>query len=286
MHSALIMHIPMWLVLGVIMLSLGIAMIIRKSVKGFINAKEEPLDSSRKVGMAHHEHAPMQIDHTVNPYSTAEQSNEIDDSVSVYGSEIMREEREKPITINIVPYDENETMNPYGKDMMLEDEDNTVNPYDLNMKPQTGDETVNPYKCDMHLQNENDTTNPYNITGNSIVMDEEKTINPYAQDWMPKLTIGFVWEEMQKKQKKEILFTGSMWIGNSTQCELQINIPDNRRTCVELTYGGGNLYARNISRSGETVLLDDSELDDDLVPMKKGSCLKIDQIQITIAYIR
>ena len=289
MHSNLIVPIPVWLLLLTIVLSIGLALMIKRGMKGYFFAKEESGDSSKRGYVVHHESVAERIDRTVNPYSRGVVLEGEDETVNPYSRGVVLEgedETVNPYSRGVMLEGEDETVNPYSRGMVLEGEDETVNPYSRGMVPEDEGETENPYGWNMKAQNEDETVNPYYAVGNSLVMDEEKTVNPYAQDWMPKLTVGFILENTQGIRKKEMSFSGSMWIGSSAQCELQIGIPDDHLICVELTYGGGNLYARNISHSGEIVLLNNSKLGDDLVPLKKGSIIRIDQTQITIAYIR
>lgn len=202
--------------------------------------------------------------------------------------------------------DDGETVNPYAAratGAAYVDDERTVDSYAARV---TGaaymddERTVDPYAAraaGVAYMDEEKTVDPYaarpvigmSMQGrrrmSAIDIDEEETVNPYLTNWMPQMTVGFLLESQQRQWKKEIAFTGSMWIGGTEKCELELDEPECENCCVELTHGGGNLYVRNVSRGGGTVVFNGEPLGDDLLPLQKGSELGIAGVRIRIERI-
>ena len=170
-----------------------------------------------------------------------------------------------------------ETINPYRHNAMQQDEE-TVNPYGWNMARQ-GEETVNPYGS------ADERSVECGADYNRYKMEEEETVNPYSINWMPRIEIGLALEEKEKKWNERVTFFGSVCIGSDAKCELQLQNLDSEGYCAELTYGGGNLYVRNLSRGGEAIYLDGRLLEDDLIPLNKNSVISMCQVHITMEYL-
>lgn len=252
--------------------------------------EEETSDPYRKVpgdGVLHNLYKGGQDDETENPYSMIQGDKITEDlhgpirdddaTVSPYVQMVDDE-----VTVN--PYsrllDDDVTENPY--DRMIDDEV-TVNPYSRLLDNEI---TVNPYD---RIQDDEATENPFSVFSASSHMceDEEETVNPYALDWMPRLTVGFIIENIQGSKRERVTFSGSMWLGNGPKCEPLLALPlQSPVYCVELTYGGGNLYIRNVSPGGDDVSLNGELLKNELVPLYKGDGILIDNIKVTIEYLQ
>lgn len=211
--------------------------------------------------------------------------------VSPYGANAAGDE-ERTVNPYDTDFDDGQTVYPYAAQCAADDE-STINPYDL--EGDSGEQTVNPFGervprgrktqgCSS-LENMQPFEEPEGLyqgcATQSGVMDDEETVNPYAMEWLPKLTVEFEVKCGQKVWKKQILFVGSMWIGITEQCELQIDAKEGEAPCAELIYNGGNLYIRNVSTHGERIMLNDSELGAELVMLLQGSRITIGAAQIS-----
>lgn len=212
---------------------------------------------------------------------------------SPYGADAA-EDGERTVNPYDADFDDGQTVYPYAAQYAADDE-RTINPYDL--EGDSGEQTVNPFGGmaprgrETHGRSPLENVQPYEepedlyqgYATQSGMMDDEETINPYAMDWLPKLTVEFEVKCGQKAWQKQISFVGSMWIGVTEQCELQIDAKEGEAPCAELIYNGGNLYIRNVSAHGERVMLNDSELGAELVMLPRGSRIAIGAAQISRA---
>ena len=233
---------------------------------------------------------------TVNPYAGGAAYADDERTVNPYAGGAAYADDER--TVN--PYaggaayaDDEQTVNPYEGGAAYADDERTVNPYEGGAAYEEDERTVNPYAGGAAYADDERTVNPYagsaRMQGRRrmpmMTMDDEETVNPYLTNWMPQMKVGFLLETQERQWKREIAFTGSMWIGGTEKCELELNEPDCANCCVELTHGGGNLYVRSVSRGGGTVYFNGEPLGDDLLPLQKGSELGIAGVRIRIERI-
>jgi len=246
--------------------------------------------------------AQINSEETVSPYGwNAAQANS-EETVNPYGwnaAQANSEETVNPYVWNAAQANSEETVNPYSWNAVQSNSEETVNPYSWSAAQINSEETVNPYGWNAVQAGGEETVNPYgsaykpamfgaekiNPYAAAAYDEEEETINPYGMDWMPKIAVHLLLEENEKKWKEQITFSGSVWVGGNAKCELRLQNLDSPGYCAELTYGGGNLYVRNLSRGGEEICLDGEPLGDDLVPLKKGSVISMCQIRMTLEYL-
>lgn len=227
---------------------------------------------------------------TANPYGMNVQTPD-QPSAFPYG-EKTTEDGERTVNPYDADFDDGQTVYPSAAQYAADDE-STINPYDL--EDDSGEQTVNPFggtaprgretQGRSPLENRQPYEEPEGLYQGfatpSGMMDDEETINPYAMDWLPKLTVKFEVKCGQKAWQKQISFVGSMWIGVTEQCELQIDAKEGEAPCAELIYSGGNLYIRNVSTHGERVMLNDNELGAEMVMLPRESRIVIGTAQIS-----